>query len=245
MFYRKLITSMKLHYYPLLAWTLFAQASNLHATQVHVQTERRIEHSLNHILLAATKSNDLIALQELFSGETIPYIEAKNKGNCTALLIAAAHGYFDIVALLVAAGADTQAQELFDNTPLILAARNGHRMVVTQLSAQGADLNAKNFNGFTALMLAAQNDHMDIVQLLVAQGADCTQCNAKDSNKVARDYAADKAAYENAVSAGFERQQLEAQYVAQAQQQLISCLDEVITEFVYSLSPANFSEKQL
>jgi ankyrin repeat protein len=101
----------------------------------------------------------------------------------TPLHRAAQQGRIDVVRLLLASGADVNAQDKYGNTPLHESALFGHKDVVALLLASKADVNALNKNGETPLHRAAmtghnETGHNDVAELLLANGADV---NAKDN----------------------------------------------------------------
>jgi ankyrin repeat protein len=92
-------------------------------------------------------------------------------------LVAAAHvGVADVVALLVARGAQLEREVRWGECPaktaLVAASMCGHLGVVAALLAAGAAVDAADCCGMTALMYAALLDHLAVVQTLVAAGAD-------------------------------------------------------------------------
>jgi len=92
-----------------------------------------------------------------------------------------------VIALLVAAGADINAQSTVgvpkkrygcnsctgDDqhtggvTPLVLAARQGNLEAVKTLADSGADLNKPSGDGSSAIVVAVQNGHYDVARYLV------------------------------------------------------------------------------
>ena len=64
------------------------------------------------------------------------------KGDCTPLMEAASAGHTDIVRLLIAHGADVNAQSSSGNTPLMYACAGGHEEVVRVLLEAGANVEA-------------------------------------------------------------------------------------------------------
>lgn len=105
-------------------------------------------------------------------------VRAANIRGETALYFAALNGDTEAVQMLLAAGADVDAQDnYYKETPLKRAAGRGHTEVVRALIAAGADVNARDNDNSTALMSAVFGRKAEIVQMLIAAGADV---NAKD-----------------------------------------------------------------
>lgn len=77
----------------------------------------------------------------------------------------------DVSKLLIANGADVNAQNRDGDTPLIEAAKGADKELVELLVASGADVNAKGRDDLTALDNAAQQGRTDIVKFLLAKGA--------------------------------------------------------------------------
>lgn len=95
----------------------------------------------------------------------------------TALIYASQNRYTEIVAALIAEGADlniktTAPRETAGGTALIFAANNGHTAAVTALVEAGAVVNATNNNGFTALIYAASRLDIKAINTLIAANAD-------------------------------------------------------------------------
>lgn len=85
----------------------------------------------------------------------------------------------EVIAHLLAAGANPNAVDFQGATPLMYAAEVGTMELLRALLAAGADVNAQDAKGRTALMYASEHCHTDSVRLLVKAGADVT---FKDSN---------------------------------------------------------------
>ncbi len=89
-------------------------------------------------------------------------MQEETSADCTA----AAEGHTDVVQLLLANGADVNAEDKYDRTPLLNATTLGHKDVVELLIVRGADVEAKDVWGQTPLGEAARRGHMEIFELL-------------------------------------------------------------------------------
>jgi ankyrin repeat protein len=98
----------------------------------------------------------------------------------TPLHFAAQFGREDLAALLIAAGADVDAPDEYDDRPLHAAATYGRASVVALLLTRGADVHARGAGGKTALHAAASavgaasgiEARLEVAKLLLAAGAD-------------------------------------------------------------------------
>jgi uncharacterized protein len=118
----------------------------------------------------------------------------------TPLMWAAEQGHAEVVTLLVAGGADVNANSTIEAvkgkrygcnsctgdapvtggvTALILAARQGNLAAVKVLAESGADINKASGDGSTAMLVAIQNGHYDVARYLVEKGADINKANQK------------------------------------------------------------------
>ena len=84
---------------------------------------------------------------------------------------AAQHGYEDVCARLILAGASINDRKTDGDTPLFMAALNGHYRVCTMLALRGADVHVTTDSGATALFAAAQAGSVDCCRLLLEMGA--------------------------------------------------------------------------
>ena len=109
----------------------------------------------------------------------------------TALMTASRRGHSENVRLLIAAGADVNAQGRWRSTALHSATDaasqplfNGGRPleVIQILVAAGANVNARDSNGQTALMIAARSRSTEVIKALLAAGADTSICDAESRN---------------------------------------------------------------
>ena len=84
----------------------------------------------------------------------------------TALMAAAAKGRFEIVELLINAGADVNAKGAGGITALMRAATEGQVEIVATLLDAGADVLEVGVDGATAQTLAERNGHTEVAELL-------------------------------------------------------------------------------
>jgi len=89
----------------------------------------------------------------------------------TALHAAAGGGYTEVMAVLLARGANVHAKDRWEHTPLHYAIDSGNVEAVKLLLDHGADVNAESYGGKTVLHEAAMMGKMQIVQLLLERGA--------------------------------------------------------------------------
>lgn len=98
-------------------------------------------------------------------------VNHQNSFGFTALMYASRDGFYDIVALLLEAGADPTLCGKSGYAPIICAAQNGFTSVV-ELLARSCSVNMSDDEGQTPLMCACCNGHVDTVCALLRLGAD-------------------------------------------------------------------------
>ena len=89
----------------------------------------------------------------------------------THLYTATVFGHKEIIELLIAAGADVNADEGTGLTPLHSAANHGRKEIAKLLIAAGADVNAKDVLDVTPLDYAISRKHPETAALLRKHGA--------------------------------------------------------------------------
>lgn len=117
----------------------------------------------------AAAGNDTARVEMLVGTGNSP--NATHRGY-TALHYAAMFDNTEMIAALVKAGAQIDAQDRLGNTPLLLAAARRQDEAAELLVKDGADLNAQNHDGMTPLMAAAEHGDLTLVRLLLGHGAD-------------------------------------------------------------------------
>ena len=99
-------------------------------------------------------------------------VNARGRGNMTALMEASLKGHADVARFLLDKGADVNAQSNDGWTALFEASLNGHTDIARMLVEAGADVDLRAKDGMTALMEAAFKGRSEIVELLLEHGAD-------------------------------------------------------------------------
>jgi len=114
--------------------------------------------------------------------------------NITEPLVLAAQGCTDVIALLVAAGANVNARDKNGNTAMHLVAQNWYTMkwaipCSSILLKKGINIDSQNYKGLTALHLAAANrDGQKLCRYLLSKGANTRlqDCNGNTALHLAR-----------------------------------------------------------
>jgi ankyrin repeat protein len=103
----------------------------------------------------------------------------------SAYLIATSEGFFELLELTLAHGADVDAKDSFNGTGLIRAADRGHADIAGRVVRAGVDVDHVNNLGWTALHEAVtlgdgSQRYVDTVRVLVAAGANVRQRSSRD-----------------------------------------------------------------
>jgi cytochrome c len=121
-------------------------------------------------LIEAAESGDVELVRQLIDGGADPNEQGQFGA---ALHRALARRHNDVVALLVARGADVNVANPLLGTPLHVAAATGNEATVLLLLERGASVTvARGADGYTPLHAAAEPGRARVVRLLLDHGAD-------------------------------------------------------------------------
>src|SRR5215471_7522412 len=124
-------------------------------------------------ILKAAKSGDADRVRALVKQDPA-LMSVRDSDGSTPLHCACWKGHDAVVAVLLAAGADVDAEnqnEHWGTTPLHAAAHANQKKIAEMLVAHGADINARNLNNRTPLDETSFHDAKVVAKLLVASGA--------------------------------------------------------------------------
>jgi len=115
-------------------------------------------------LLKAVSEKDIDLVREILSSK--PDLEIQDENGRTALMIVAYNHDNIIAELLIAAGADVNAQDTMQNSPFLYAGAEGNVALLKMGLENGANFNLYNRYGGTALIPAAEKGHLEVVKIL-------------------------------------------------------------------------------
>ena len=99
-------------------------------------------------------------------------INAQNPDHtCTPLLNACLAGSFELVKLLVEAGADVNYQNIKGDSPLLIACTTNNEAIAHYLIPRLSSIDLSNNEGFTSLAYACAFNYTDLIKVLLANGA--------------------------------------------------------------------------
>lgn len=128
-------------------------------------------------ILVAAERGDVCAVRKLLALEQADKQQRARTEPLGAVILARR---FDLIPVLLQAGADVNAAYGGGLTPLMLAASTDDVELIDLLLEHGATIDAQSHQGTTALMIAAESDHWPIVQRLLQAHADPWLRNAAE-----------------------------------------------------------------
>lgn len=124
-------------------------------------------------ILKAAKSGDATKVKALVKQDA-SLMSVRDADGSTPLHCACWKGHDSVVTVLLAAGADVNAEnsnEHWGTTPLHAAAHANQKKIAELLIAHGANINARNLNNRTPLDETSFHDAKAVAKLLIASGA--------------------------------------------------------------------------
>jgi len=128
-----------------------------------------------HPLILAIRQPSPAVLERLLGAPGLQ-VEARNRNDESALMLAALAGMTDVCRRLIALDADVNKPGW---TPLHYAASGGHAEIVQLLLEHSAYIDAQSPNQTTPLMMAAMYGNTRTVSVLLEAGADASVKNQK------------------------------------------------------------------
>ncbi|XP_059848972.1 ankyrin repeat domain-containing protein 27 isoform X3 [Hypanus sabinus] len=104
-------------------------------------------------------------------------VNSANQDGFTPLHVAALHGHFELVSLLLCHGANVNLKNSNNSTPLHLACQYNDVQIVKYLLNYNAKLNKKDLYGNTPLLHACLRGYLEIAELLLEHGASVNVAN--------------------------------------------------------------------
>ncbi|CAI5462190.1 unnamed protein product [Closterium sp. Yama58-4] len=127
---------------------------------------------VNEAIKDAAKAGDAAAVKQLLAGGGVDInLPSPERSGWTALHLAAFYEHPEVVQVLLAAGADTEARNNTGNTPLQFACLKGNLDVARMLLDAGADLYATSDDKGNALEYAQEWGTEEMVDFLLVRAA--------------------------------------------------------------------------
>ncbi|MCO7255686.1 ankyrin repeat domain-containing protein [Dickeya oryzae] len=154
------------------------EPSNSIATTPVVQPtdERQVQNQLNQYLWDAARTGNDAVLKEFVSAGY--NLNARDEKGYTAIILAAYHGHYDTVSLLLNHGADPCLQDSRGNTALMGAVFKGELKIAHLLLNAKCSPDTRNNAGQTAAMYASLFQRTEILKALQEKGADMNATDA-------------------------------------------------------------------
>lgn len=121
--------------------------------------------TLDHQLLAAARTGDTDAVRTAIEGGA--RVDVRDEELRTPLLLAVHGDHVEVAGLLVAAGADPDAQDLREESPWLATGVTGSVPMLHALLPAGPDLELRNRFGGIALIPASERGHVAYVRELL------------------------------------------------------------------------------
>ncbi|WP_344579531.1 ankyrin repeat domain-containing protein [Streptomyces lunalinharesii] len=124
-------------------------------------------HALDRALLEAARHGDTDAVRAALDGGAA--VDTRDAHRRTPLLLAALGDHVTAAEVLVAAGADPNAQDDRDDSPWLVTGVTGSVAMMRALLPAGPDLTVTNRFGGTSLIPAAERGHVGYVRAVLRE----------------------------------------------------------------------------
>jgi len=161
---------------PAMATALRAAGADITSTSARGETA----------LTAAVAHDRLDEFNWLLDSDGDIDLDATTRAGQTALAFAAGSSRSEMLARLIAAGANVDLADADGWTPLMIAVRRANPADVRRLIEAGADVNVTSRLGWTALMWASYGGETAIVRDLLSAGADVNQSSKTGQSALIR-----------------------------------------------------------
>ena len=155
-----------------------ARGGHTEIVQFLIDNQANVDHRDNHgwtVLMKATASGVLACVELLIREKADVNAHSSEKVCSNAMIIAADHGFNDIIQLLLQAKASATALLENADSPLHRAVHEGNVDCIRTLVKAGADLHAFNKSNRSPLILAIRRSHKKSVLTLIQAGANVDQ----------------------------------------------------------------------
>lgn len=127
--------------------------------------------SQSNWFIFAVRLGELELVQFLLRRGILPDLREEGRQRRTALIVAAMHGHYPIVKLLLSYNVSINSTSIYNEHALMAACAAGQFNIAKLLLLNGALPNLQNTKGITSLHLAADKGFFSIVTLLLNHGA--------------------------------------------------------------------------
>ncbi|MBS0026977.1 ankyrin repeat domain-containing protein [Chitinophaga sp. 22321] len=120
----------------------------------------------NNTIFKAAANNDTAGIKAALGDAAL--LEAKDERGRTPLMVTTYHHHTEAARVLIAAGANVNAQDKQLNSPFLYAGAEGYADILKMCMGAGADYTVFNRYGGSALIPAAERAHIEVIALLLA-----------------------------------------------------------------------------
>lgn len=135
------------------------------------RSQKEVPANARPIFFHAVAKNDVETVENFLSRPDFG-ANVLDENRRSPLHIAAITGSLRSMEVLISAGSDVHAKDLYKLAPIHFAAKHGHLKCLECLVNGGADVNTRGQFKQTPLHLAAKQGHLDCVEFLLKAGAD-------------------------------------------------------------------------